>query len=251
MQSPLTRRPHPDTTGATHVGGWRLGALWLIWAATALGVAYAAIVSIPEFIRQLSYGGLLADRIHASGIAPSLFLRLELTADIILLTAWAAVATFIVFQRPDDWMALVVSILILTSGYFLGSLQFIVQWSHVQPHLSFLFRILGALDILIFGSGLVVYGAFPSGHFMPRRLIPVMVAIFGYIAVGDLINVLGAASRVPHSNQQNVPGACLGVAMPLLRLQLPVREPGGTDTDAGGNRRHVRLRLRVPSRREA
>ncbi|MFZ5819800.1 MAG: serine/threonine-protein kinase [Chloroflexota bacterium] len=179
-----------DTSSNTLLIGWRLWIAWSLWMATAIMAFCALLGTIPQFVEEAQHGGPYAEFIVQSGVSPSVFFPLDFSLSIIQLTVWYLVAIFIFYKKPNDWLALTTSIMILANGYFVASFDQVFAYYQTVPKLMFLYDLTWFLDIVNYGSGLMFFGNFPDGRFAPRWLKPIYIFLFTYIAVEDVVIVV-------------------------------------------------------------
>lgn len=161
-----------STDNTRSQGRWLLLArgLWLILVILTLSIFFA---SLPAYIDLLQtpcvglacgYQQLSPERaatLEGIGLFPGVFIVFSVTLAFILLVVCLAVSMVIVWRRPNDRMAFIVAIFLVTLSPF--NVMFNVSaspsiWQLPNECLSLLFVTLLPLILALF----------PSGHFVPR-----------------------------------------------------------------------------------
>jgi hypothetical protein len=150
-------------------GRWRLVAqvAWVVLALLTVGVFVAGIPATFALLRTpctgdqcLTLGMLSPDgmqRLAALGIAPDVYARSYVAFNIVTALVWWVLGGVIVWRRSNDWMALLVALMLLLQGgnFVTGFLDTI----------SVLARL---LDFLSWTTLALVFYLFPDGRFTPR-----------------------------------------------------------------------------------
>ena len=173
------------TSSTTLLIGWRLRIVWAIWIVIALMTTYTTAASISQFIHEARYGGVFSESLVQNGISPSLFFPFDFVLNIIQLGIWWIPALFIVWKRPNDWMVLVYSVVIFLQAFFITTFS-----DTAMPSLEFLNALSWVLDIVVWGSVLLLFGTFPDGRFVLRWLKLVFLVLFAFVAVEDIIIIV-------------------------------------------------------------
>jgi hypothetical protein len=157
-----------DPTGQTH----RLFARSL-WATLVVFTATIFFASLPLYLAQLQttcvnvtcqYNQLTpeqAETLSGIGLSLGLYAALTLALMIAMFVVCLVVSALIVWRRSDDWMALLVALMLVALGPIIGASSLAsgpMLWQTLNQGLTFL------LTALL----LVVFAIFPSGQFVPR-----------------------------------------------------------------------------------
>jgi hypothetical protein len=172
----------------THLHGRWLLLIKIVWGvlvAIALGMF---VVSLPGYIAQLqtlctgascSSGQLSADGLTSLehlGLSLGEYVAFNVALMLIATLVGYALALVLVLRRSDDWMALLVALMLvfLVSGS-IASPVVLSNW--VGPvFASILFSILGYLGFI---SVVLVFYLFPDGRFIPRWTRWVVLGVIG------------------------------------------------------------------------
>jgi hypothetical protein len=200
MNLPRTTTPtnvSPDTRNET---GTRLQGPWLllaraVWVALAGLTLLIFIASIPVYDVQLQTfcrvtfctpGQLTPDTariLHNLSLSPGLYALLNVALIIATAVVWFTVAAIIFWRKSDDWLALLVSIMLVTEGVVgtssltgpLGA-SASVWWIPTQ--------LLNTLSVIVI---FLVFSLFPNGRLVPRWMGWVTL---GWIAFSGLFLLL-------------------------------------------------------------
>ena len=167
----------PDTrneTGTSLRGRWLLLARAVCVALVALTLLIF-IASIPVYDAQLQTfcrvtfctpGQLTPDTariLHGLGLSPGLYALLDVALVVAAIVVWFTVATIIFWRRSNDWLALLVSIMLVMLGVILSDDAIHFRTSVTAWWLPIQF--LSALSpVVVF----LVFSLFPNGRFVPR-----------------------------------------------------------------------------------
>jgi hypothetical protein len=172
QQSSTENKKHSVALDTRLQGRWLLLArgIWLTLVILTLAIFFA---SLPVYIALLQTPcigpacGYLqlspeqAGSLEGIGLFPGVFIVFSVTLTFILLVVCLAVSMVIVWRRPDDRMAFIVALFLVTLSPFNVMFNVSASPSPLQlPNecLSFLFATLLPLILALF----------PSGHFVPR-----------------------------------------------------------------------------------
>ncbi len=162
--------------------GW-VRAAWLLAAALALGVVVA---SVPAYLAHL---GLVTAveriRLAVAGLPRDFTDPLEfwldlasMIAQLVSSAACIALAAIIIWRRPGERMAIVLSFFLLVYGVVIvGPLLTLVE---LRPDWL---AVVGALEAILFGGWAVLFYLFPDGQFVPRWTRWVSVAFVAWVAI--------------------------------------------------------------------
>jgi hypothetical protein len=177
-----------NLTGApdTRLRGRRLVLARAVWVALVALTLLIFIASIPDFDAQLQTfcrvtfctpGQLTLDTariLHDLGLTPGLYAHLNVALIVATTVVWFAVAAIIFWRRSDDWLALLVSIMLVTG--FLGTNALGSTASAWSLPIQYL-HALSLIDLFL------VFSLFPNGRFVPRWMRWV---VLGWIALNGL-----------------------------------------------------------------
>jgi hypothetical protein len=116
--------------------------------------------------------------LQAVGLSVNAFIAYTLVLTLLALLMCWSVAAVIVWRKSDDWMALLVAVMLVLMGTSYVTHALLQQPSPWQvPALL--------LDILAFGVFFLVFCLFPSGWFVPSwlRWLPVGWTVWGLVAI--------------------------------------------------------------------
>ena len=116
--------------------------------------------------------------LRSAGLSIDVFVACTLTLTILALVMCWIVAAVIVWRKSDDWMALLVAVMLVLMGT-----SYVTHLLLQQPSPWQMLAL--CLDILTFGVFFLVFCLFPSGRFVPSwlRWMPVGWVIWGLITV--------------------------------------------------------------------
>ena len=160
----------------TRLHGRRLILAWVLWGVIALFELAALVYSLTGAVMQLqvlctsscAIQQLSADAVKTlqhAGLSLGDYIAFYLTVILISTLLCYAIAAILLWRRKDDWMALLVSLMLMSFGP--GSISNGVRFSQwfgpaVAPHVSSLFDVIN-LTILV-----LIFFLFPTGRFEPR-----------------------------------------------------------------------------------
>ncbi len=168
------------SSGQLREAGKRLHEPWLmlvriVWLAVALLSIGLFIVSIPQHAQHLHVicsnalcGGSenatqLARELHSLGLTLDFYAAYSLSLQIIFALGYFTIAMIIFWRKSDDWMALLVSLFLVT---------FVLAFADVPHELSRSNAVLGLLVACIGIIGEMTFPLclylFPNGRFVPR-----------------------------------------------------------------------------------
>jgi signal transduction histidine kinase len=191
----------------------RLHGRWLLlargsWITSVVLTLAIFFGSLPVYVAQLHtrcagtacvYQQLTAGQVQTlQGLGWSLddYAALQVVLMLITVVVSVGVSTLIVWRRPDDWMALLVALSLVTGAPMIATTSVITTFS------SWLVPGYG-LFFLSFFLGLLVFLLFPSGRFAPRFMrwslvvFPGMDAIVGLFFLQTSVIPGNAVSRLP------------------------------------------------------
>ncbi len=179
----------PDTRNRTDT---RLRGRWLLLA-RAMWVALVAltllifITSIPVYDAQLQTfcrvtfclpGQLTPDTariLHELGLSPGLYALLDVVLSVTATVVWFTVAAIIFWRRSNDWLALLVSIMLVTLGFSLSDAAINFGASPSAWRLPIQY-----LDVLSPVVLFLVFSLFPNGRVVPRWIRWVSLGWFAF-----------------------------------------------------------------------
>ena len=191
----------------THLHGRRLVLAWILWGIIAIFELAALIDTLTEALTQLQIpctspctiqqlSSSAISTLQHAGLSLGDYIAFYLAIILISTLLCYAIAVLLLKRRPDDWMALLISLMLMSFGP--GTISNGVRFSQwfgpvVAPHVSSLFDIIN-LTILV-----LVFFLFPNGHFAPRwtrwfiyiiiGIGIVIIAIPRFTAPGFLIDI--------------------------------------------------------------
>lgn len=175
---------------ATRLYGRRLLAARLVTAALLALTVATLLPLMPAYVASLStvcvqatcpVGQLTPPMLHALqavGLSRSGFVAYTLALTLLALLMCWGVAAVLVWRKSDDWMALLVAVMLALMGTSYVTHLLLQQPSPWQvPALL--------LDLLAFGALFLVFCLFPSGRFVPAWLgfLPVGWIAWGVVSV--------------------------------------------------------------------
>ncbi|MDL1896391.1 GAF domain-containing sensor histidine kinase [Anaerolineae bacterium CFX7] len=151
---------------------WLARALWCVTCAASLGM-FAAL--LPLILRASDYGDWMIEksaRVFAINIfspAFDTYALLLLSLKLLCVAVFFIVAFYIFWRKADDWLAILVSMLLLVLPHTFNLVGYTENWFvYASPWDKLLY----ALDALFNGLGFVllffVFFLFPDGRFVPR-----------------------------------------------------------------------------------
>jgi hypothetical protein len=157
----------------THLHGRWLLLIRIAWIGLVVFCLAVFVISLPVYfaLYQTICSGTACDSSQLSpdsaktlqvfGLTVTGYATLSLLIAVVNALVWFVVAIVIVFRKSDDWMALLVGLMLVVQGTSgtVGSLQYFQSsWSFLAPVLSY----------LSFALLFLVFSLFPDGRFVPR-----------------------------------------------------------------------------------
>jgi hypothetical protein len=162
VQSAAPSDAHSESP--THLSGRRLliaRGLWLILAIVAVGIFVADLPN--RFNLVLTSTVDQATALAQLGLPTNFVAFYFIALDLASIFVFSVIAAVIFARRSDDWMAMFISLALVTYGaigtfflYLLGRVQF-------SENLPIIF-----VQALGIGSSIIIYYIFPDGRFIPR-----------------------------------------------------------------------------------
>lgn len=175
---------------------WIARAVWLFVGGAAL-VVYAML--LPLILRDNSYGSWEVERsaalfgINIYSRAFDTYALFFLGLRYLALAVFLGVAFYIFWRKSNDWMAMLVSLTLLTLPLMFNLGGYTENWYLYHYPWDKLFN---ALDEFLNGAGmlllLTVFLLFPDGRFVPRWMrwfAPIPFLLVGLIALVNIIDV--------------------------------------------------------------
>jgi hypothetical protein len=171
-----------DSNPTTQLRGPILRLAQIAWLLATVAVVLLLFVGVPSLYSQLAtpcldtveiceeLGQLTAGQsevLSAAGVTSSDYAQFMIAAEILMLAIWLGIGTVIFVLRPDDWMAMLVSLMLIvfSSATFISGAMSAAAGAY--PPLSGLVAALAILgEILITAFFLL----FPNGRLIPRWL---------------------------------------------------------------------------------
>lgn len=163
----------PQSAANTPLGGRRLVAAWVALAAVAVLALGLFVVSLPALYDQLvDPDEAVRVSLTQLGVSVNSYAAYRGALSVVFVLGYSVVAAVIAWRRPDDWMALFVSLFLLTFGTSV-SLP-LAGLSEVPAKLAPLYSFVSFLG---WTSLSLFFYLFPDGRFVPRwmRLVAVLV----------------------------------------------------------------------------
>jgi hypothetical protein len=177
----------------TRLQGHRLILAWVLWGVIALFELAALVYSLTGAVVQLqvlctsscTIQQLSVDAfktLQHAGLSLGDYIAFYLAVILISTLVCYTIAAVLLWRRKDDWMALLVSLMLMSFGP--GSISNGVRFSQwvgpvLAPHVSSLFDVIN-LTILV-----LIFFLFPTGRFVPR-----WTRWFIYIVIGIEIVII-------------------------------------------------------------
>ncbi len=174
MQAPISEKQRGERDTRLH--GRRLTLAWILWGVIAIFELAAIVDSLTSTASQLSVpctsscviqqlSPSAISTIQHAGLSLGNYIAFYLAIILISTLLCYTVAALLLWRRPDDWMALLISLMLMSFGP--GTISNAVRFSHwfgsaMAAHVSSLFDIIN-LTILV-----LVFFLFPDGRFAPR-----------------------------------------------------------------------------------
>ncbi len=218
------------TTTSTHISNPRiLRILRLIWIVTALVLISVFVAALPNeflYLRDSQRWGLgYQTALTELGLTRDFFATCFTALFVLVIIAATAVGIFIFLKRPDDWMALLLSISMIIVGTSVTPAT-----TDLNPLLGTSFRLTGYFLFM------VLLWVFPDGRVIPRWmrwLIPVAVLVCiaatpvaaelswenTSLALGDVIFLMGTITCIMLSGMAAQIYRFRRVSMPVQRQQ--------------------------------
>ncbi|HEX6480407.1 MAG TPA: hypothetical protein VF043_16335 [Ktedonobacteraceae bacterium] len=179
-----TRVPiRADTSNPTNTG---LRGSWLVlvrclWIVCVLGTFVIYIASIPIYIAQLrtlcrsascatgQLSPVAAQTLHTAGISITAYVALWVIVEALWALVWFVVAGVLAWRKSNDWMALLVALMLIMEGAV--SVTNTVAASHSIWQFPTQF-----VNFLAFALLVLVFALFPDGRFVPRWICWFVIA---------------------------------------------------------------------------
>jgi len=161
------------------------------WGAITLATLLLFAASLPYrydyLVSRVDLRPLLELEISAASYATYV-----IALDVIVVLVHIAIATFIFFRRPNDWIAMFVSITLVTNGSILPLAQ-LFEISGVNPLWLYLDRVVIFVGMV---SSIILLYIFPDGRFIPRgtRLLALTWAALMFFAIFTPGSILSMAN---------------------------------------------------------
>ena len=205
MQATISEKQRGERDTRLH--GRRLVLAWILWGVIASFELAAFVDSLTEAVTQLQVpctssctiqqlSPSAISTLQHAGLSLGDYIAFYLAVIIISTLLCYTIAALLLWRRPDDWMALLVSLMLMSFGP--GTISNAVRFSQwfgpaAAPHVSSLFDIINLLILVL------VFFLFPNGRFAPRwarwsiyimiGIGIVIVAIPRFTAPGFLIDI--------------------------------------------------------------
>ncbi len=164
----------------------RLG--WLIVTLLTLALVFASLPArYAQLTRSVDQRPLLE-----LGISAPTYARYIITLDVIVMLFSVLIAAYIFFRRPDDWVALLVALTLVTNSSILPLAQLFGS-PDVPSALLFVDNLVIYLGLV---SSVVLLYVFPDGRFVPRAtvflaLTWVLLMFFAIFMSASLLSMSG------------------------------------------------------------
>ncbi len=167
----------PSTSRSSQIWLWiaRIG-----WGSITLITLLLFFASIPYRFDRLIFTVDLRPLLQL-GSSPASYAQYVIALDVIVFLAHLVIASIIFIRRPDDWMALFVSMLLIVNSTILPLAQ-LFEARGVPSIWLFLDRVIIFTGLV---SSVILLYVFPDGRFVPRltRLLAVTWAILMFLAI--------------------------------------------------------------------
>ncbi len=139
-----------------------LQALWVLLAVYIAGLLYAGVSASTSGL--FSSGGSLLSQITRIGFSLFTYSAVDVFSDIYILLGYFGLAVVLFMNRSDDWMAIFLSIMIMTFGVRVTNIG-----NEIAAQAAYQFW---ASPVMMMGeAGIVLLGwLYPDGRFLPRWL---------------------------------------------------------------------------------
>jgi hypothetical protein len=160
----------------TRLQGRRLVLAWVLWGFIAFFELAALVYSLTDAVMQLQVvctssckiqqlSATAVKTLQQAGLSLGDYIAFYLAVILITTLLCYTIAAILLWRRPDDWMALLVSLMLMSFGP--GTISNAVRFSQwfgpaLAPHVSSLFDVIN-LTILV-----LIFFLFPTGRFVPR-----------------------------------------------------------------------------------
>ncbi len=151
---------------------WVARAAWAIVCAASFGMTAALL---PMILRQSDYGDWMIERtallfdIRYFSDAFETYALTLLSLKYLAAAVFVVVALYIFWRKADDWMAILVSMMLLSLPHTFNLVGYSENWqSFNYPLDEFLYALEMFFNIVGFGLLFFVFFLFPDGHFVPR-----------------------------------------------------------------------------------
>lgn len=175
VQAPSARNPEPPSAADTRLYGRRLILARAVWAVLAVFTLFSLVASFVVYavhirdvctaipwITVCRLGQLVSGSMQLLGLSVDSYGMITVALMIVWALVWLVVAGVIFWHKSYDWMALLVSLLLITGAGTVVNItllsEFDSRWQIVGQFLGFL------VSILI----ILVSSLFPNGRFVPR-----------------------------------------------------------------------------------
>jgi hypothetical protein len=176
VPSQATRRPERSGAPETRLRGRRLIIARVCWIGIALFLLAMFAVSLPGLVMQLQTPctsscadwQLSPDAVRTleqAGLSLGDYVAFSLVVVVILTLPALAVVAFLLWRRSDDWMALLVGLMLLSFGPTSFTNPVLLS-AWFGPVLAT--NLLTLSDALTFSITTLVFYLFPDGRFVPR-----------------------------------------------------------------------------------
>jgi len=203
---------YSSSAPATRLSGQRLTLARLTTMGLALLTLVVLLLLLPAYLSFLNIvcykavcptGQLTPQAVQAlssARLSINIFVASSMVLTLLAMVMCWTVAAVIVWRKSDDWMALLVAVMLVLMGTSYVSHLLLQQTSSWQMLALF-------LDILTFGVFFLVFCLFPSGRFVPSwlRWMPVGWIMWGLITI--------ALHEVPRFYSFHLKGFLAGLIM--------------------------------------
>jgi hypothetical protein len=177
---------------STQLRGRRLMISQAIWVLLTMIYLSMLVVSLPLYWKKLlgdPYG--LQGPLAEIGLSLEFFVSYTVILNCVVIFVLMTMAFLLFLRKPDDWMALMVSLMMVAIGSV--TLPVTGVLADVNPAVALIYHALRALGV---GIGLSVLFTFPDGRFTPRWTRYLLVLWFLY-GISWLLNPALAPLAVP------------------------------------------------------
>jgi hypothetical protein len=188
----------PEERSTRLSGHWLLlaRAIWFLLVAFAGVLLVVGLTQLPAYFAHLQQPCTGVECVHANGqLSPSALHALAsfgispltyallyfVTVSFLPALIWIPIGAILVWRRSDDWMALLVSLLLI-----LWAVTFATGFDALSPPLLIWQSLYASLGILAEGLTGLVLCLFPNGRFVPRWLAWIALAFFVIAPLGTI-----------------------------------------------------------------